>query len=73
VIELENRRTNQQWCGTHPSHKDKKATAERNKVDYIYTLLTKFVCQLNAHLDTWLGGDVTIAEIGLLLNITNQA
>jgi hypothetical protein len=63
---------NQQWCGKHPADKDKKVTAERHKVQYIYSLLIAFVCQLNAHLDTWLNAVVTIAELGLLLNIANQ-
>ena len=63
---------NQQWCGKNPADRDKKATAERSKVTYIYSLLIAFVCQLNAHLDTWLNANVTIAELGLLLNIANQ-
>ena len=72
VIDLENRRSGQQWCGNHPTNKDKKATAERNKSDYIYDILIAFVCQINAHLDTWLGANVTIAELGLLLDIADQ-
>ena len=63
---------NQQWCGKNPADRDKKATAERSKVTYIYSLLIAFVCQLNAHLDTWLNANVTIAELGLLLNIASQ-